>query len=464
MDQCIVRAIQQELRKIESKLDNPRTGLAEIKSEVAAIECAVRDLDLEEILCQLKELDKKLEELLGAVDDVEDRLDDPHFGLLEIKEEVQRIEEAVACLNLVPILGLLNHVKQEVHQVECKLDDPEYGLAEIKEEVATIESAVLDPNSGLPQLAEEVADIQDILEDPQYGLAEIKREVRDIECKLEGLSNHQLLALLAAIKGIVLKIECKMDDPNSGLAEIKNEVRDIEDALDNPRYGLREIYDAVDDIAKALKELELEEVLALLGCIDAEIAQISCKLGDCGRPDHEILDALEAIRRILCNPETGLGEIKAEVAGALRLLNDPGAGLVEIKAEVRQILEAQRGSTLHLVSGPVIRGNGGNSLVIVVTNTDASTQEVLVEGSGLLPVQGQLPGSPQIIAVPPTESAAVIFELPAEITVFETRIHFAVPDSVTVFSAARTQAAADPLEGSVLLPENTIRNAEYKPL
>ena len=34
----LVKALQQQLRRIEAKLDNPRTGLAEIKSEVAVVE------------------------------------------------------------------------------------------------------------------------------------------------------------------------------------------------------------------------------------------------------------------------------------------------------------------------------------------------------------------------------------------------------------------------------------------
>ena len=40
---CLVKVLQQQLRRIEAKLDNPRTGLGEIKSEVAVVEGTVTD-------------------------------------------------------------------------------------------------------------------------------------------------------------------------------------------------------------------------------------------------------------------------------------------------------------------------------------------------------------------------------------------------------------------------------------
>jgi archaellum component FlaC len=194
-----LRAIQQEVRRIECKLDNPRTGLAEIKSEVAAIECAIRDLDLHDIQCKLNDLAEEVEAVEGAVDEVEDKLDNPHFGLEEIKEEIEGIERAVACLNLTPVLGLLNQVKHEVHEIECKLDNPEFGLEEIKEEVRRIECTVTNPETRIPEILEEVEEIEELLENLEFGLEEIKREVAAIECRLHNLNIQQILAGVAKL-------------------------------------------------------------------------------------------------------------------------------------------------------------------------------------------------------------------------------------------------------------------------
>lgn len=429
MDQCILRAIQQEVRRIECKLDNPRTGLAEIKSEVAAIECAIKDLDLHDILCKLNALARELEEVEGAVDDVEDKLDNPHFGLEEIKEEIEGIERTLACLNLTPVLGLLNQIKHEVHEIECKLDNPHFGLEEIKEEVAAIECAVTNPETGLPEILDEVEEIEDLLKSPHFGLEEIKREVAAIECRLDNLNIQQLLALVAAVKGTALVIEHKLDNPHFGLEEIKREVEGIEETLCNQHFGLREIKDEIEDIVHCLHEQDLEHVLALLGAIEAEVMAIEDKLD---------------------SPHCRSMEVEDEIAA---------------KAEVEEMLAGMRGGSLptDLTSGPVFLGNGGNSIIVTVQNNDASAQTVTIQGQMLLPAQGALPGSPATPNVASGTAAAVVFDIPSGLTVYEIRVHFTVPGSVGVFSAARTQNNTAPLSSSTLLPENTIRYEEFKP-
>lgn len=424
LDQCILRAIQQEVRRLDCKLDNPRTGLAEIKSEVAAIECAIKDLDMRAIVCKLKDLAEDLEDVLGEVDDIEDKLDNPRFGLKEIKEEIEAIGRAVACLNLTPVLGLLNQIKHEVHEIECKLDNPDFGLEEIKEEVAAIEDAVTNPKTGLPEILEEIEEVEDLLENPDFGLEELKREVAAIECKLEHLNNQQLLALLAAIKGVVLVIEQEIQSPEHGLEEIKEEVAGIEETLCDNRFGLREIKDEIEGIECLLKKLELQELFALLGAIEAEVQAIECKLD---------------------NPEWGLAEIREEI---------------------EEIIANQGNSTAvkDLTSGPVFRGNGSNSVLVTVINNDAASQDVRLEAFSRLPTLGALSPTPLTLNVAANTAAAAVFDLPTAVTMYEVRVHFEVPGSVSAFSASRSQDENAPLAASSLLPENTIRYAEFKPL
>lgn len=485
MDQSILRAIQQEIRRIECKLDNPRTGLAEIKAEVAAIECAIKDLDMHEILRKLKALDEQLEDILEATDDVLDKLDNPHFGLEEIKREIEAIEQAVACLNLTPVLGLLNQIKQEVHEIECKLDSPEFGLREIKDEVRAIEEAIADQKHGLPEVLEELTAIEGLLDNPEFGLEEIKREVAAIECRLDNLNTQQLLSLLAAVKGIALCIQQKLENPEFGLEEIKNEVRGIEETLCDPHFGLREIKEEIDDIECLLRKLDLEETLCLLGAVEAELSELDRKLDHICFPVEclerllqeikclllnpqfglqEIKNEVAGIERTLANPEYGLQEIKSEVAGIERTLNDPGFGLQEIKAEVQEILESigGGGGNPPLTSGTVFVTNGASSVIVVVTNNAAVAQNVTVSVFARLPTQATLPPSPINLNVPANTAAAVVVDLQTA-TAFEVRVTVAIPNSVMLFAAARTQNANAPLAASNLLPENTIRNAEFRP-
>jgi len=485
VDQSILRAIQQEIRRIECKLDNPRTGLAEIKAEVAAIECAIKDLDMHQILCKLKALDEQLEDVLEATDDVLDKLDNPHFGLEEIKQEIEAIERAVACLNLTPVLGLLNQIKQEVHEIECKLDSPEFGLREIKDEVRAIEDAIQDQKHGLPEILEELREIEDLLESPEFGLEEIKREIAAIECKLDNINTQQLLSLLAAVKGIALCIQQKLENPEFGLEEIKDEVRGIEETLSDHHFGLRAIKEEIEDLECLLRKLDLEETLCLLGAIEAELSDLDRKLDHVCFPVEclerlleeikclltnprfgleEIKSEVANIERTLGNPEYGLQEIKTEVASIERTLNDPGFGLQEIKAEIEEILAGMGGGGGNppLTSGTVFRTNGASSVIVVVTNNASVAQDITVSVFARLPTQATLPPTPVVLNVPAVTAAAIVVDLQTA-TAFEVRVNVTIPNSVMVFAAARTQNANAPLAASNLLPENTIRNAEFRP-
>ena len=319
----------------------------------------------------------------------------------------------------------------------------------------------------------------------QYGLAEIKREVAAIECRLDNQSNQQLLALLAAVKGVVLCIQQKLENPEFGLEEIKSEVRGIEETLCDRHFGLPEIKDEIEDIECLLRKLDLEETLALLGAIEAEIAGLECKIDHICLPVDDLEEELAAIRCLLENPHFGLAEIKCEIeqilAGSsqncdlslvLALLqqivaglDDPEQGLAEIKAEIQEILAGQGGATVRdLTSGPVFRTNGANSIIVTVINNNSAAQAITIQAFARLPTQGGLPGSPMVLNVPAVTAAAVIFDLPSVVTAYEVRVSFSVSGSVSVFSASRTQNANAPVSSSNLLPENTIRDAEFRPM
>ena len=104
--------------------------------------------------------------------------------------------------------GVLDDLSSEIAAIEGKLDNPTFGLAEIKAEVANIESQLADPATGLEEIKAEVIniednvgeigadvstiqgkveDIQNDLSSPAYGLEEIKGEIANIEQILTSL-------------------------------------------------------------------------------------------------------------------------------------------------------------------------------------------------------------------------------------------------------------------------------------
>jgi len=158
-----------EIRAIEDKLDNPKFGLKEIKNEIK---------------------------------DIEEKLDNPKFGLKEIKNEIRGIENIVAGINQNVILNdvILIDIKNEIRFIENQVtiinntvNNNVFGLNEIKNEIRFIENQVTiinntvnNPFFGLNEIKNEIIEINETLNNDVFGLNEIKNEIRGIENRLDG--------------------------------------------------------------------------------------------------------------------------------------------------------------------------------------------------------------------------------------------------------------------------------------
>ncbi|SFG09201.1 hypothetical protein SAMN05660649_00642 [Desulfotomaculum arcticum] len=125
----IISDIRCEVKMIEDKLDHPDTGLVEIKREIRDIEKKLDTIkypSLEDIKCEVKKIEAKL--------------DHPATGLVEIKKEIREIEKILKQLGVVT--AILVDIKREVRAIEAKLDDPQTGLVEIKREIGDIQNTL----------------------------------------------------------------------------------------------------------------------------------------------------------------------------------------------------------------------------------------------------------------------------------------------------------------------------------
>jgi len=149
-------------------------------------------------------------------------INDPTFGLKEIKSEIQSIETKIDALDL----SILQDIQTEVTNIEDKLDSGTSGLAAIRtaitNAVTTITGAISSAQTAI------VGEIDDN-----------EAKIDDIEAKLDSGTSG-----LAAIKGAigtvdteVGKIEAKLDDKDFGLEEIKAEIQDIKNTVDGLSAG-----------------------------------------------------------------------------------------------------------------------------------------------------------------------------------------------------------------------------------
>lgn len=104
----------------------------------------------------------------------------PTFGLAEIKTEVAAIEEAV----LSATFGLAE-IKTEVAAIEGVVFSATFGLEEIKTEVFAIQELIESPLFGLEETKTEIFAIQNAVFSPTFGLEEIKTEISQIQGLME---------------------------------------------------------------------------------------------------------------------------------------------------------------------------------------------------------------------------------------------------------------------------------------
>ncbi|MCR4403701.1 MAG: VWA domain-containing protein [Candidatus Acetothermia bacterium] len=153
------------LAALEEKLDNPDHGLAALAAKIDQLGFNL-NLSLNGLSANISLLEGWLREITARLDtqlwpgllSITARLDNPDYGLAEIKAEVAAIASQLETTFLPGMMELLRRqgveqlISDETYglkvlaarldRVEAKLDNPDYGLAEIKAEVRELDAKV----------------------------------------------------------------------------------------------------------------------------------------------------------------------------------------------------------------------------------------------------------------------------------------------------------------------------------
>lgn len=189
------------------------------------------------------------------------------YGLYRMKNEIsdvaKRIKHYLGKIekvdNIVTTSGMvMNDVKKRVNKIENFINDPAFGLKEIRigvrsaeKQIKRVDDAVNDPGFGLKSIKwqsqenhKKLNKIDDAICDPAFGLQEIKRQVKDNEKKLD-------------------KIDDIVSNPSFGLQEVKRQVKEnekkldqIKDTVNDENFGLQEIKRQIKEIERMLKKPE----------------------------------------------------------------------------------------------------------------------------------------------------------------------------------------------------------------
>ena len=195
--------------------------------------------------------------LLDEIRQIEAKLDNPLFGLNEIKHEIIDINNIITNSTFG-----LREIKNEVRDIDSLLTNQFFGLNEIKNEVITINDLLNNTTFGIPEIKNEIRIIENrtartnnLLTNQIFGLNEIKNEIRGIENTFANLPNSLTITIFNNINTTLNFINNTVNNSIFGLNEIKNEIRGIENQtilLTNNTFGLNEIKNEIRSIESAV--------------------------------------------------------------------------------------------------------------------------------------------------------------------------------------------------------------------
>ena len=253
-------------------------------------------------------------------------LNDPNFGLPEIKTEVANIETNVGNLQSTlddPTSGLAE-IKAEIQDIDSKLVVSNTDLVQVKNDIQMLKTSLQTLDTKISAIGSDISFIKTTLIDPTFGLQEIKTEVGSIETSVNTISTD----LSTAQTGIT-SLQTTLDDPTNGLAEIKAEIASIEgtvNALDlTPLGGIATLQETLDDpdtglpaIQTEILSLDLSGIATIQNILDdpnddeAEPNNIQMIKDDIAALDLTPLGGIATIQSTLADTTTGLPAIKSE--------------------------------------------------------------------------------------------------------------------------------------------------------
>jgi len=299
------------LNQILSLLNDPNFGLPEIKTEVANIETNVGNLQ-----STLDDPTSGLAEIKAEIQDIDSKLVVSNTDLVQVKNDIQMLKTSLQTLDTK-----ISAIGSDISFIKTTLIDPTFGLQEIKTEVGSIETSVNTISTDLSTAQAGITSLQTTLDDPTNGLAEIKAEIASIEGTVNALDLTPL--------GGIATLQETLDDPTNGLAEIKAEIASIEgtvNALDlTPLGGIATLQETLDDpdtglpaIQTEILSLDLSGIATIQNILDdpnddeAEPNNIQMIKDDIAALDLTPLGGIATIQSTLADTTTGLPAIKSE--------------------------------------------------------------------------------------------------------------------------------------------------------
>jgi chromosome segregation protein len=271
------RSMTDEIRSVESDLDDARDRRVEATEKVQSVEAAIerKQETIEETEDDIEELQKRIEELQAERESVEEQMQelDERIGerqseMEAVREEIDDLEAELADSRIPELTAQAESIESDIDDLDDRMDDLDGRLNELQLEKEYAE--------------ESIEDLHETVESAQNRKATAEERIAELESQIDDAEDR-----LAEKRAAVEELEAE-------LAELKGERSDLKETL---KEATSERDSARERVSRTESRLEnLEETAERL---DWEISELESEVGDYDPedvPDHDTVE--ENIERL----------------------------------------------------------------------------------------------------------------------------------------------------------------------
>jgi chromosome segregation protein len=252
------QAVREELRDVESRLDDARDKQADAADKVRDIEADIerRAAEREEVREAVADLEDRLEAIAAERDEVSDEMDELEAeieeqtaAIDELEAEIDDLEAEVADSELPDLTSEADAIRAEIDDLEDDVDDldatlnelqleKEYAEEDIEELHETIEAA----QNRKAEKQETVADLQARIEEKEEVLGEKEAEVAELEAELADLKDER-----EALKTDVREARELRDEQKERVGSVESDIAELREERERLDWEIEELEAAVGD-------------------------------------------------------------------------------------------------------------------------------------------------------------------------------------------------------------------------
>ncbi len=300
-------------RSIQAEIDELNVTIAQLKSEISALNLRIEDSQklLDSIKLKLNEKRIEMAELYSEAEKVEEELRDVEKAIAKLRDEIERLEGKMKGSEVAKLTEELEKLKEE--------------YSRNKEILMNIESRLKNAELRREQIERSIEEKEDRLRQIEFRTEEIHREIEngrkrieELKLRLEELSKEE-----EEVSREAKKLRMERD-------KILDEIRRLEGEKSKAEFGIRAIEERLkakaeelNEVVKELEGLEVVEVedLPPLAIVEKRLKEIEAQIVEFGEVNMKAIQEYEEVkarRDDLLNKKAVLDKERREILDRIK--------------------------------------------------------------------------------------------------------------------------------------------------